>query len=355
MDGNSFKVYLTNEEIESISQEIDELFSQAAGEDIGWEVQLLQIINNYLLQLNTLQAEIIQVRDSILQQSNSTLSKMSQALRQKGYQNMEKKIAYETMRQNQIFQKMQKVFSNGYILVNKIREYIVGQTIQYHVAIERGKTRDSIIYSATEEHIIKNLNIDTYRFMQSLFSSQAQELDYNARYTAAVKRSQIEGQTKQLNAQLPKQGSTLWSKGYRVFLVAKQNSELAAYVNFGHFLEAYYYFGGNKENRRIKNFNPIEFYQYMVALQNSIPFYQAGDFQNIQLKSNTATIANINTIKEVLIGIQTVLFNYKGSKKKKIKEMLTTKKYTKQQLAVKASEIDVPEELEQLLLSFEKI
>lgn len=280
---------------------------------------------------------------------------MASVLSSKDKNNSQKQLAYNTMKQNDIFQKLQTMFSLGYILVNKIREYITGQSIQYHIAIERGKTRKSIIYSATEEHIVNNLTIDTYRFMQSLFSGQAQELDYNARYTATIKRSQVVNETKTINNQLPKEGSTLWSRGYRVFLVAKQNSQLAAYVNFGHFLEAYYYFGGNKENRNIRKFNAIEFYQYMVALQNSTPFYQAGDFQDIQLKSNTATIANINTIKDVLVRIQTILLEYKGTKRNKIKEILTTKKYTKQQMAEKASRIDVSEELKQLLLPIEQI
>ena len=191
--------------------------------------------------------------------------------------------------------------------------------------------------------------------MQTLFSTQAQELDYNARYIAAIKRSQLADETETINNELPKEGTTLWSRGYRVFLVAKQNPQLAAYINFGHFLESYYYFGGNKENRNIRKFNAIEFYQYMIALQNATPFYQAGDFQNIQLKSNTATIANINTIKDILIKIQSVLSEYKGSKRNKIKEMLTTKKYTRQQMAEKASKIEVSEELRQLLLPIEQL
>lgn len=297
----------------------------------------------------------MRLRDFIIQQNNSTLSKMAQVIGSKDRDNIQKKMAYSIMAQNQIFQKLKTTFRLGYTLVNKIREYITGQTIQYHIAIERGKTKKSIIYSATEEHIVNNLNIDVYRFMQTLFSEQAQELDYNARYTAAIKRSQIVNETKTIDAQLPKEGTTLWSRGYRVFLVAKQNPQLAAYVNFGHFLEAYYYFGGNKENRNIRKFNAIEFYQYMIALQNTTPFYQAGDFQDIQLKSNTATIANINTIKEVLIRIQSILSEYRGSKKNKIKEMLTTKKYTKQQMAQKASEIDVSEELKQLLSPIENL
>ena len=355
MSSNVTTVQLTDAEIESLSVEIDNLFAQQAGEDVIWESQLLEVINQYLLQLKTLQVEVISLRDSILQQTNSTMQKMASALGSKDKNNFQRQLAYNTMKQNDIFQKLKAMFRLGYVLVNKIRNYITGQVIQYHVAIERGKTRKSIIYSATEEHIVNNLNIDIYRFMQALFSGQTQELDYNARYTAAIKRSQIASETETIDAQLPKEGTTLWSRGYRVYLMAKQNPQLSAYVNFGHFLETYYYFGGNKENRNIRKFNAVEFYQYMVALQNTTPFYQAGDFQDIQLKSNTATIANINTIKEVLIRIQSVLIEYKGSKRNKIKEMLTTKKHTKQQMAQRASEIDVSEEFRQLLLPLENL
>ena len=339
-------VNLTLEEIEMLSNTINDLFANMAGADILAEGTLLAAINIYLQQLEQLNSEVLLLREQFVNQQNSSLQKMAMVFGDKIQGTNLRKASYKFFgEQNQIFEKSKKLFSIGYSLVNKIREYITGQTIKYHVAIERAASKQDIIYEATEQHIVSNLKIDQYRFMQALITGQSQELSFEAKYRATVKNSEIFGETSIIQENLSKKGSTLWSKGYQVYQEVKKKQG----INFGHFLETYYYFGGNKMNRKIRDFNAIEFYQYMIALQNSTEFYKSGDFQDIQLKSNTATITNIKTIKSILLKIQEQLINYKSSKKTRIKQLLTEKKLTKEQMQKKASKIEITEEMRKIL------
>ena len=350
MVSGEFEIQLTNAEISELSEAIDNTFADAAGRDLVEENTLLVLVQQYLNYLNALELEVFAFRDQLLAQSNSTGEKMIALLASKDSKfKSQRQAIYNKFRQQEIFSRMKSMFALGYQLTQRIREYITNQEIQYNIGVYKKGSGKFISYSATEEHIIKNLYGDHYRFLTALYSAEQKELSYNAKYTASFKKSQLEGETEQLQQNLPSNGSTLWSKGYRVYQTAAQHRDIAVTLNFGHFLEAYYHFGGNKANHNPSGFNSLSFYQYMVALQNSTPFYQGGDFQDIQLTANTATITNISTIRKILTSIQGVLKDYKGSKRHKIKQMLTTKKLTKSQLAAKAAAVDVSPEMRDIL------
>ena len=167
----------------------------------------------------------------------------------------------------------------------------------------------------------------------SLLSAE-QSLAFDMRYNATKKRSEMDNNTI-LEAALSKSdGSTLWSRGYKVFSTVKEwvktNSKemTAGYgVNFGHFLEAYYAYGGNSANRNSAiladaGFS-VKFLQVMLSLQNSDEFYSGGDVGNIQLKSNTATITNIKTIAYAIERIKNIFIQKRTSYKGELKVMFS--------------------------------
>lgn len=341
---NIEKIQFTNNEIQQMSDSIDEIFAKESSNLTKIQSQkLLDLISNYLQRLNQLENQILSV-SSILKSTMLEQATYDQSQQRKMLRN---KLAEKSYLQENLFDQMQTVFGQGYVLLNHLHEYITNETIQYHVAVERGKTKESMIYQATEQEIVNNLQFDYYRLSSLLLNSETLTLDYTMRYRATVKRAQQEEEP----ISLPKKGSTLWSKGYRVFQVAKQYNNG---INFGHFLEAYYYFGGNKGNRQVRNFDSENFYRYMRVLMNSKEFYRGGDADNIQLKSNTATITSIHTIKKALENIVSILSEERGNKYKKIKDLLTSKKMTKSFLEKAAKEIEMPEELRKQLAALDK-
>ena len=205
-------------------------------------------------------------------------------------------------------EKLEELYKEGYWLIMNIRKKIKGETIRYVIASEKSR----IIYEVSEEQLLADLSpININEVIESI---QKGALNFSMSYSSSFKKAQGQLEDTKIIQELPKdtKGSTLWSRGYRVYQnvkdYIKKNPDIAKEfgltVNFGHFFEAYYYLGGNKKNRNVKNFNPLEFYAYMRVLMNSTKFYQGGDYRNFQLKSNSATLTNFSTIRK---GLQKIL------------------------------------------------
>lgn len=305
--------------------------------------ELSSLINNYLTKLDLAEKQV----QNMLLQTQMTIYEKANLSDREQRAVLYRKFNETTEAQQSVFSMLTSLFAQGYVLVNHLHNYIVGETIEYHIGIERGKTRDSIIYTATEEEVVNKLQIDTYSLAKALLTGEMQSLDYSMRYRATVK-SAVENEE---HFSLPKNGSTLWSKGYRVFQAVKN---YGIGINFGHFLEAYYLSGGNLGNRNVRNFDSVQFYQIMKSAMNSTEFYKGGDVQNIQLKSNTATVTSLQTIKKVLLEILKILSNNKMTNKvKNLRALLKAGGNTKAGVKQKASEIDIPEELLSILRSLD--
>lgn len=232
---------------------------------------------------------------------------------------------------------LEKLYKKGYWLIMNIRKKIKGEVIRYVIANEKSK----IIYEVSEEQLLADLSpININEVIESI---QKGTLNFSMNYSSSFKKAQGQLEDTEIIQELPDgQGSTLWSKGYRVYQEVKnyikQNpdeaKEFGLTVNFGHFFETYYYLGGNKKNRNVKNFNSLEFYAYMRVLMNSTKFYQGGDYRNFQLKSNSATLTSFSTIRRGLQEILKILDENStpAKKEKALKKFFSHKPQTRKMI-----------------------
>lgn len=291
---------------------------------------LIRAINQYLNKVMSLQNDINSLTQQQALVSNSVLKK-NQALLDNQSVNIDltREQVKNDILTDQILKQASEIFKSGYYIVMRLREFIMNEKIQYHVAIEGGKTATSMLHAITEEQLLDKITIDTYRLSQAIANGES-ILSMTMRYNATKKYGKKVGQEEGMFLeQLPKTGSTLWSKGYRVYKTVrdwynKDKENRKGYgINFGHFLEAYYASGGNPDNRKTKKFNSMKFLQLMLNLQNSVEFYKGGDSGNIQLKSNSATITSLNAIYEALLSIRGILVQGRRGAKKKLKELFS--------------------------------
>ena len=315
-------------DISNLSKEIKKELSKQGGKQQRFDaIKMISYLNKYLEQVSsvegTIQKIISQSRISALEQmkfmqiaKSSNDDDMYQQA-QVNYEKARKQMATE-LQNTKAIEYVSATFKSGYQIINRLREYITNSKIKYHVAVEgKGVKSKSFIYEIDESHLMKYLEPDVYSFTQALIKSDA-ELDFNMRYRATKKRSE-EGTILQsdLEKTIPntENRSTLWSKGYTVYITVKQwvmnNKEISKGlgINFGHFLETYYAMGGNKNNHVPTGYSNIKFLELMLNLQNSVEFYRGGDFEDIQLKSNTSTLTNIKTIKAAIRNIIQILSN----------------------------------------------
>ena len=363
------RIYLTSDEVHALAEEVREsLSSEATSINNNKVVQLSSSISKYLNSLTSLEQEIYQstalMRSSALQKMKTAQleyqtkknngEEITKEVRKSIYSDYGKARAELTtyLKNKQYLDKLSAHFKSGYSIVHSIRKYITDQDILYHVAVEGGGKSSSMIYQVSEENLLKNLELDTYRFSEALIMGEKEILDFNMRYRGTKTRGREAGNIilqDNLQKSLPNgEGSTLWSKGYRVFQTVREwvksnPVEGRGYgVNFGHFLEAYYAMGGNKSNHTPEGFSSLKFFEYMISLQNSVEFYKGGDFENIQLKSNNATLTNIKTIRIVLQDILSILQNNKVTYKDDLKRLLS---YEKIESQINNTELKVPQDL----------
>lgn len=358
-------------DIASITQDIIEIFSEGGSKLKSAQIdKVIELLNTYLSKLKQLESEMQifikekQLREKVFAKQNilqSIVDKSSNDYRKaKHNYNVARRDMINEIRDQQYLTRAIALFKEGYKIIMFIRKTILHEEIQYHVAIEGRGNSASRIYTINEEHLLNNITMDTYSLAMSLLSAE-QSLAFDMRYNATKKRSEMDNNTI-LEAALSKSdGSTLWSRGYKVFSTVKEwvktNSReiTAGYgVNFGHFLEAYYAYGGNSANRNSAiladaGFS-IKFLQVMLSLQNSDEFYSGGDVGNIQLKSNTATITNIKTIAYAIERIKNIFIQKRTSYKGELKAMFSQQnKNDINSTLVSAGTKEINEHLKELL------
>lgn len=342
-------IEFTPEEVEAIGQEVVNTLAQSGKHLNNITVSQLSVsINNYFSKISDLETNIrtatLKNRESALEQmkakqlaaKDSTEWKIANA----NYEAYRKAIVQD-LQKSKIDQQAIAIFKTGYKMVQTIREYITSEKIEYHVAIEGGQTVSSVIHSISEDQLLSKVQLDLYRFSQSIIQGE-EAINFGMRFRATKKYANLLKQQAQEEqdetflfaelAKAPKEGSTLWSKGYQVYLETKKWYSTAPEsirkgfgINFGHFLEAYYHMGGNAVNRTFTNFDNITFLQFMLSLQNSTKFYEGGDYGNIQLKSNTATLTELTAIRNALESIQGILNHSKGSYEKNLRDLFKPK------------------------------
>lgn len=342
-------IEFTPEEVEAIGQEVVDTLAQSGKHLNDISAQKLSLsIDNYFTKISWLESNIkkatFQNRESALEQMKAKQLAAENSSEWKvandNYEYYRKKIV-EDLQGSKIDQQAVAIFKTGYKMVQIIREYITSEKIEYHVAIEGGKTVSSVLHSITEEQLLSKVQLDLYRFSQAIIKGE-EAINFGMRFRATKKyanllkeQAQQEKDETFLFAELakePKDGSTLWSKGYKVYLETRKwyNSAPESIrkgfgINFGHFLEAYYHMGGNAVNRTLTDFDNITFLQFMLSLQNSTKFYEGGDYGNIQLKSNTATLTELTAIRNALESIQEILNYSKGSYEKNLRDLFKPK------------------------------
>lgn len=228
----------------------------------------------------------------------------SYQLADEAYHNTKKELQQKIVHMK-IIPEISELYTTGYKMIMFIRQKITHEQIEYHVSVENDG--EPIIYRATEEHILQNLDFDLNKFITMLITGKGQ-LDAVMRYRATKSRAEGPGVTKIV---LNKESSTLWSLGYRVYAeTRKWYLDNAASglskgfgVNYGHFLEAYYSLGGNPINRK-HSITAQDFLNEMLTGQDKTPFYKGGDYKNIQLKSNYSTLTSLKNIQTTLHSIK---------------------------------------------------
>lgn len=348
----------TAEEIASIAQDLKKmLVEEGAQQQQVDSAKILAHLVNYQSKLNSVEKFVQQTVESSRKSALEQLKIIHDSKKDIDVYNMAK-MEYERARKQMVLdlqesnalQLTSAVFKTGYQIINRLREYITNSKIKYHVAIE-GKGNKSIIYEISEEHLMKYLEHDTYRFTQALIKSD-QELDFNMRYRASKKRSKESTNVTELLKSLPDTGerSTLWSKGYAVFSAVRkwaiENKEISQGfgINFGHFLEAYYDMSnGNKNNHTPVGYTNLKFLETMLSLQNSVEFYRGGDYFDIQLKSNTSTLTNIKTIRSAINDIINILRTDSNTYKQQLQAYFTQDREIEE--GISQARIEVPEDL----------
>ena len=343
-------IEFTPEEVEAIGQEVVDTLAQSGKHLNDISAQKLSLsIDNYFTKISWLESNIkiatLKNRESALEQMKAKQLAAKDSSEWKiandNYEHYRKEIVKDLTQRTKIDQQAIAIFKTGYKMVQTIREYITSEKIEYHVVIEGGKTVSSVLHSITEEQLLSKVQLDLYRFSQAVIRGE-EAINFGMRFRATKKYADILKQQAQKEkdetflfeelAKKPNDGSTLWSKGYQVYLKTKEwyNSAPESIrkgfgINFGHFLEAYYHMGGNAVNRTLTNFDNITFLQFMLSLQNSTKFYEGGDYGNIQLKSNTATLTELTAIRNALESIQRILSYSKGSYEKNLRDLFKPK------------------------------
>ncbi len=358
-------------DIAGITQEIINIFSEGGSRLKSADIdRVIEQLNTYLAKLKQLEGEMqefiqekqlrekVYAKQSVLQSIGDKSS--GEYRKAKHNYNAARRQMINEVRDQQYLTRAIALFKEGYKIIMFIRKTILHSDIEYHVAIEGRGSSSSRIYTIDEEHLLNNITMDTYSLAMSLLSAE-QSLAFDMRYNATKKRSEMDNNTI-LEAALSKSdGSTLWSRGYKVFTTVKEwvknNSKdiTAGYgVNFGHFVEAYYACGGNPANRNSailadSGFS-VKFLQVMLSLQNSDEFYSGGDVGNIQLKSNTATITNIRTIAYAIEKIKNIFIAKRTSYRGELKAMFTQQnKDSIDQTLVAAGTKEINENLREIL------
>lgn len=336
------EIRFSTQEIQDITTNIIEIFSQGGSQLRAADIDnVISQLNSYLNQLQILQNDL----QNFIITSNAVASVQNQADRMQSYKkgsndyqnakkqyNMARQSMITELRNQEYLQRASVLFKEGYRIIMGVRQIITKEDIKYEIAIEGGKNSTSRIYSVDESQLLQDIYLDTYSLAKSLLSGQSQ-ITFNMRYSATKTKSEATGSTIIEKSLSKKDGSTIWSKGYKVFEEVKQwvatnPEEAQGYgVNFGHFVEAYYAYGGNSINRKpsaLSSFNSVRFLQLMLSLQNSDEFYSGGDIGDIQLKSNNATLTSIKTIELGIIKMRNILISKRTKYKKELKALFTT-------------------------------
>lgn len=218
------------------------------------------------------------------------------------------KILQQALINNQ--QETKKVLLESYALVMKLREAITGEKVEYSIGDVKTQRSfvvdESIVYEqSTISTSLKYINGVAEDFDISIRLNSRQILDKQA-------------ETKSVTGNLSgTSGSTLWSRGVRILKILRsyynnrKNKPEGIGLNFGHFYEAYLYFGGNANNF-INNYNNpsnLTYAAYMLALANSRGFQLGGDIDNLQAKINQASLISLKKLINELRRLYAIFSN----------------------------------------------
>lgn len=207
-------------------------------------------------------------------------------------------------------QETKKVLLESYVLVMKLREAITGEKVEYSIGdvkTERSFVVDeSIIYEqSTVSTNLKYINNVAQDFDISIRINSRQILDKQA-------------ETKTVTGNLSgTSGTTLWSRGVKILRIlrsyynSRKKKPEGIGINFGHFYEAYLYFGGNANNF-INNYNNpsnLTYAAYMLALANNRGFQLGGDIDNLQAKINHANLISLKKLINELKRLYAIFSN----------------------------------------------
>lgn len=324
--------YIANSAVKSLNDSASEvaMTRQAAKEVLATEIK------SFFTDLDNQETELINLvnknrRTNLL--DNSLMEQYSQQRQGTVLNTFSRSLRKKIRKKNteEIMNKLADLFRYGYQLAMLLRSYFSeSQEINYEIASEKRnwtfKTDENILLKHSK------ITIDSLKF--SLDKGKI-SINYVMRLSNSVafkeeseEKFGKESTVANLNSG---DGSTFWSRGISILKILQEQFEEITGgtkgLNFGHFIEAYYYFNGNDINfEREKQPDGFSYGMVMMGLRNNAAFYTGGDINNIQLKANQATITSLSAIKKILKEILNLLENSnitEEEREKQIKEKFT--------------------------------